>query len=251
MDCASTRPGRPTPKKRLPQLIDLLRLSRILNRLPTHLSGGEKQRAALARALMVSPAVLLLDEPLSALDPNFREEIRDALKDLHNAAETTFLMVTHDFTDALFLAERAAIMNHGRLEQAGLTAEVFRRPSSLFAAEFVGMKNIFPATFSGASAMVGDLVIPLERPVERPGQYLAVRPEDVVVSREATPINGSSPVKGEVARVADYGFYYSITVKTGGIRIQSLMAKSMLPDTDPREWRQAYVHLRPSSLHLF
>ncbi len=238
-------------ENRRERLIDLLHLSHILNRLPIHLSGGEKQRVALARALMVAPEVLLLDEPLSALDPNFREEIRDSLKDLHKSSKTTFLMVTHDFSDAFFLAERAAVMNQGRLEQTGGTKEVFRRPNSLFAAEFVGMKNVFPATFDGPRAMVGDLKIELGAPVEGPKQYLSVRPEDVVISRESASTNGWTPLRGEIKRVVDYGFYFNISVKTGGVIFQSLMPKSMLMDTDPMGWKEAYVHLRPSSMHVF
>jgi molybdate/tungstate transport system ATP-binding protein len=233
------------------RLIDLLRLSHILNRLPTHLSGGEKQRVALARALMVAPEVLLLDEPLSALDPNFREEVRDSLKDLHESSKVTFLMVTHDFSDALFLAERTAVINQGRIEQTGETMEVFRRPNSLFAAEFVGMKNVFPAMFDGARAMVGDLLIELGAPVEGPKQYLTVRPEDVVISRESASTNGFTALKGEIKRVVDHGFYFSISIKTGGVTFQSFMPKSMLLDTDPTGWKEAYVHLRPSTLHVF
>lgn len=237
--------------KRSERLIDLLQISHILNRLPAHLSGGEKQRVALARALMVAPEVLLLDEPLSALDPNFREEVRDSLKDLHKSSNTTFLMVTHDFSDALFLAERAAVINQGRIEQNGETMDVFRHPTSLFTAEFVGMKNVFPAMFEGARAVVGHLKIELSAPVEGPKRYLSVRPEDVVISRESASTNGCTPLKGEIKRVVDHGFYFSISVKTRGVIFQSLMPKSMFLDTDPRDWKEAYVHVRPSTLHMF
>jgi len=232
-------------------LIELLQLPHLLHRLPIHLSGGEKQRVALARALMVAPEVLLLDEPLSALDPNFREEVRDALKELHKTSKATFLMVTHDFSDALFMAERAAVMNQGRLEQIGVTEDIFRRPASLFAAEFVGMKNIFPATFENARAIVGDLEIELEGPVEESKRYVAIRPEDVPVSRESVSTNGSIPLKGEIRRIVDHGFYFNIAVNAGGVTFQSVMPKSMLLDRDPKDWQEVYVHLRPSNLHTF
>jgi molybdate/tungstate transport system ATP-binding protein len=233
------------------RLIDLLQLSRLLNRLPTHLSGGEKQRVALARALMVAPEVLLLDEPLSALDPNFREEVRDALKALHQASKATFLMVTHDFSDALFLAERAAVMNQGRLEQVGTTKDIFLRPTSLFAAEFVGMKNVFPATFEDARAIVGDLTIALEGPVECAKRYVSIRPEDVLISRESASTNGSIPLKGEIRKVVDHGFYFSIAITTRGVTFDAWMPKSMIRDGDPKEWKEAYVQLQPSRLHTF
>jgi len=232
-------------------LIDLLQLSHLLDRLPTHLSGGEKQRVALARAMMVGPEVLLLDEPLSALDPNFREEVRDALKELHKTSHTTFLMVTHDFSDALYLAGRAAVIYQGRIEQIGETMEVLRHPNSLFTADFVGMKNVFPATFEGDRATVDGLTITLAAPVGSSKKYISVRPEEVVISRESVSTNGSIPLKGEIRRVVDHGFYFSIAIKTGGVTFQSVMPKSMLLDRDPKDWKEAYVHLRPSNLHAF
>jgi molybdate/tungstate transport system ATP-binding protein len=232
-------------------LIDLLQLSHLLHRLPTHLSGGEKQRVALARALMVAPEVLLLDEPLSALDPNFREEVRDALKELHKTTRTTFLMVTHDFSDALFLAERAAVMNQGRLDQIGATRGIFRRPASLFAAEFVGMKNVFPATFKDATAIVGNVKFELEGPMEGAKRYVSIRPEDVLISRKPPSTNGAIALKGEIERAVDHGFYFSISIRAGGVLFQSLTPKSLLLDSDPKDWKEAYVHLLPSRLHTF
>jgi hypothetical protein len=99
--------------------------------------------------------------------------------------------------------------------------------------------------------MVGDLKIELGAPVEGPKRYLSVRPEDVGISRESASTNGSAPLKGEIKRVVDHGFYFSVSVKTGGVIFQSLMPKSMLLDTDPRDWKEAYLHLRPSTLHAF
>jgi len=111
-------------------LLATLELEPLLSRYPGTLSGGEQQRVALARALAVSPRVLLLDEPLSALDPRFREELRHYLRLLHRQTGTTFLMVTHDFAEALALAERLAVINRGRLEQAGTPEEIFRQPAA-------------------------------------------------------------------------------------------------------------------------
>jgi molybdate/tungstate transport system ATP-binding protein len=128
-------------QKKFDFLIDVLRLDHLLQRTVAHLSGGEKQRVALARALVVEPALLLLDEPLSALDPNFREEIRDILKDLHFNTGVTVLMVTHDFAEARYLGQRIAVINQGRIEQIGSPEEIFRRPTTPFTARFVSMHN--------------------------------------------------------------------------------------------------------------
>jgi len=157
-------------------LVSLLDLDRLLGRLPGNLSGGEKQRVALARALTVQPDVLLLDEPLSALDPNFRDDVRQALKALHVSTGATFLMVSHDFSDALSLADRAAVINKGKIEQVGQVEDIFKRPVSTFAADFVGMKNIFSARFNGTQAALHDLDIELARPPGNDWQHIAIRP---------------------------------------------------------------------------
>jgi ABC-type Fe3+/spermidine/putrescine transport system ATPase subunit len=106
---------------------------------------------------MVNPRVLLLDEPLSALDFGFREEVRNSLKRLHQSSSATFLMVTHDFAEVLSLAGRAAVINNGRIEQVGDVTEIFERPSSTFVADFIGMKNLFKTSFSGTHTIVSSL----------------------------------------------------------------------------------------------
>jgi len=141
--------------------VENLNLSYILNRFPLNLSGGELQRVAMARALMVNPEILLLDEPLSALDPGFREEIRAGLKKLHRDSNVTFLMVTHDFAEALSLSDRAGIMNDGKIIQTGTMESIFKRPDSTFVADFVGMKNLFAAQFHGTKASTGNIEIEL------------------------------------------------------------------------------------------
>ena len=171
-------------KNRLDRLLDWLDLDRLTKRLPLNLSGGELQRVALARALMVNPALLLLDEPLSALDPNFRGEIQSELKKLHQETDITFLMVTHDFSEVLSLANRAAVMNQGIIEQVGEVADIFQRPASPFVADFVGMKNIFSVKFQGTKAILGELTLEMGKEQINSRGYLAIRPEDIVVSRE-------------------------------------------------------------------
>ncbi len=124
--------------------LDALRLVQLegkQDRRPAQLSGGEKQRAALARSLVLSPAVLLLDEPLSALDPNLRKQVRAELKALQRRVGITFLMVTHDQEEALSLADRITIMNKGRIEQTGTPDEVYLRPATPFVAQFLGHVN--------------------------------------------------------------------------------------------------------------
>jgi len=131
------------------EALALVRLTGLERRLPHQLSGGQRQRVALARALVLEPQVLLLDEPLAALDPQLREEVQVELKHLQRTLGITFLFVTHDREEALGLSDRVAVMRQGRVEQVGTPAEVFERPATRFAAEFLGAANFFTAEDGG------------------------------------------------------------------------------------------------------
>jgi len=238
-------------EKRLNRLLDLVNLSRLQQRLPTNLSGGEKQRVALARALMVNPAVLLLDEPLSALDPGFREEVRSALKRLHQSSSSTFLMVTHDFAEVLSLAGKAAVMNNGRIEQIGHVTELFEKPSSPFVADFVGMKNLFKASFSGTYAMASSLRVEIGRSVDPSSHYLAIRPEDIVLSREKFSSSMRNNFSGTVVKINNQGFYYEIDVGVEDISFKSLVTKGALIELGLEEASPVYVSFKASAVHIF
>lgn len=127
--------------RRVRNMLDMLDLGGKERRLPQQLSGGERQRVALARALIVEPSVLLLDEPLSALDPKLRKHVRTELKSLQRKLGTTFLFITHDQEEALSLSDRVGVMNKGRLEQVGTAEALYRHPQTPFAADFLGDVN--------------------------------------------------------------------------------------------------------------
>ncbi|GAA3221074.1 ABC transporter ATP-binding protein [Pseudonocardia petroleophila] len=169
------RVRRIAPAKRRARAAELLELVGLGSRgdsYPHQLSGGQQQRVALARALAVSPAVLLLDEPLSALDARVRVQLRDEIRRLQLAEGITTLFVTHDQAEALAVADRVAVLNAGRLEQVGTPQEVYSTPSTPFVAEFVGIMNAVPLT---------DGVITPGAP-ER-----AMRPEELTVGRDGLP----------------------------------------------------------------
>ncbi|MDX2153137.1 MAG: ABC transporter ATP-binding protein [Bryobacteraceae bacterium] len=126
---------------RVAEALDLVQLSGKAGRLPSQLSGGERQRVALARSLVLEPEVLLLDEPLSALDPNLRKQMRAELKSLQRRVGVTFLFITHDQEEALELSDVIAVMNRGRVEQVGTPQDVYLRPASRFVAGFLGAVN--------------------------------------------------------------------------------------------------------------
>jgi spermidine/putrescine transport system ATP-binding protein len=153
------RRGESECAKRVAEVLELVRLSGKEERRPSEISGGERQRVALARSLVLAPDVLLLDEPLSALDPNLRKQVRAELKQIQRRVGITFLFVTHDQEEALAMSDRLAVMHAGELEQVGTPEEVYLRPRTRFVASFLGALN-----------WIGDV---------------GVRPEAMRVSREA------------------------------------------------------------------
>jgi len=134
------------PEETLAELVDFLGLENLLERRIEGLSGGERQRVAIARALFSKPKILLLDEPLSAIDPTFRNSIMKFLKDIHRKFNLTTIHVTHNFREASYLADRIAIVMGGKIHQRGTASEVLNNPANLEVAEFLGFKNIFPSS---------------------------------------------------------------------------------------------------------
>ena len=234
----------------LEKLLEQLELTHLLKRTTHRLSGGEKQRVALARALLVRPSVLLLDEPLSSLDPNFREEIRKTLKQLHLEMGTTFLMVTHDFSEALFLAERTAIINQGRIEQVGNTRDIFQKPVTAFVADFVGMKNIFPVILKKNRAVMGELEIDLNKTVSSSMRFMAIRPEEIGI-HQSEPHGVVNAFPGTVIRIENNGFYHDLIVKADQIEFRASITRRRLIDMQLDVDKSVFLSLNPSSIHVF
>jgi sulfate transport system ATP-binding protein len=138
------RPKRAAIKARAEELLRLVKLDGLGNRLPGQLSGGQRQRVALARALAIEPRVLLLDEPFGALDAKVRKDLRRWLRELHQQMGLTSIFVTHDQEEALELADRVVVMDHGRIEQVGTPEEVYMEPATPFVVDFVGETNRLP-----------------------------------------------------------------------------------------------------------
>ncbi len=170
-----------TRRKRAGDMLDLVGLGEHADRYAHQLSGGQQQRVALARALAIEPSVLLLDEPLSALDAKVRVQLRDEIRRVQIEVGTTTLFVTHDQEEALAVADRVGVMNSGRLEQLAPPAELYSAPASRFVGEFVGLSNRLPADVRGdVAAILGREVPVLPGSASGPGHAL-VRPESISV----------------------------------------------------------------------
>jgi putative spermidine/putrescine transport system ATP-binding protein len=187
--------AKPDRTSRVAEMLDLVQLSTQASRYPHQLSGGQQQRVALARALAPKPSVLLLDEPLSALDAKVRASLRDEIRRIQTELGITTIFVTHDQEEALAISDRIAVMSSGRLEQLGTPTDVYRRPSTAFVARFVGSMNELAATAVDGGATVQDQMIPTRTTAPFTAGtplVMLVRPEDVsIVDPDAGGLPGT------------------------------------------------------------
>lgn len=191
-------------ESRVRQALDRVGLRAKLDVFPGSLSGGQQQRVAIARALVVEPRILLLDEPLSALDAKLRDELRDEIATLIKRLEITAIYVTHDQIEALTIADRIAVMNAGRIEQLATPEEIYRRPTNTFVATFLGVSNIIPYQREGSTITYGT-----------GNARLMVRRESVeVLRREAQLRPGWVRMEMECDRCRYFGERYEVTAKT-------------------------------------
>jgi len=206
-------------KKRVSELLELINLPDKGNRYPYQLSGGQQQRIALARALAFEPTILLLDEPLSALDAKIRVALRLEIRQIQRRLGITTVYVTHDQEEALSLSDRVVVMSEGRIEQVGTPFEIYNFPSTPFVASFVGTLSLVPGTIvdSKTGALtIGGQPIRIERKFEgAPGRSvtLALRPE---MASLGTGMDGMNRVTGKVTDVSFLGSIVRIRVALGG-----------------------------------
>jgi putative spermidine/putrescine transport system ATP-binding protein len=195
-------------------MLDLVGLAEQANRYPHQLSGGQQQRVALARALAIEPEVLLLDEPLSALDAKVRAQLRDQIRRIQLEVGITTLFVTHDQEEALAIADRVGVMREGHIEQLAPPTEVYARPATSFVAEFVGLSNRLAGEVRGGSVIVRGFTLPLVERETPDGQVVAlVRPEAVTLASDDAP--ESSLLPGTVIAVTFLGATSRVTVDLG------------------------------------
>jgi putative spermidine/putrescine transport system ATP-binding protein len=219
------RVSRAERDRRALAMLDLVSLSEQADRYAHQLSGGQQQRVALARALAIEPQVLLLDEPLSALDAKVRAQLRDEIRRVQLEVGTTALFVTHDQEEALAIADRVGVMKEGRIEQLGPPTEIYSRPATSFVAEFVGLTNRLAGTVTGATVTVRGRDLPLVDLSTPPGPATAlVRPEAVTLASSSADESG--PLTGTVIAVTFLGATSRITVDLGDTTILAQLPTS-------------------------
>jgi iron(III) transport system ATP-binding protein len=240
------------------RVIDLLRLVGLPEserKYPAQLSGGQQQRVAVARALALSPGLLLLDEPLSALDARVRAHLRIEIRRLHQRLGVTTVMVTHDQEEALTMADRIVVMNQGVIEQVGTPTEVYRKPTSAFVADFVGTTNFLPGVVIGPGHVrFADIDLACELDV-RPGAghdvTLAIRPEDVVVRNIVASTTNAFTAR--VAEIEFLGSFCRVGLAVNGA-IPALVADfsiNVVRDLAIAEGKEMLIALPPERLRVF
>jgi spermidine/putrescine transport system ATP-binding protein len=197
---------------RVREILELVGLGAFGNRKPRQLSGGQQQRVALARALVNHPRVLLLDEPLGALDLKLRKQMQLELKRIQHEVGITFVHVTHDQEEAMTMADTIAVMNRGRIEQLGPPQELYERPATAFVAGFLGVSNLLPGTVEGPAAVrLDDGTLVHANVGDRTGAVAAgVRPEKISIG----PGGGSNALVGAVTETAYIGVATEVLVET-------------------------------------
>ena len=229
---------KPEIDARVNEVLDMCQLENFSHRAITALSGGQRQRVALARAIAPRPRMLLLDEPLSALDAALREALRDELAILLRKFQITAIFVTHDQDEAMAIADRVAVMSHGRIAQSGTPEELYRNPQSAFVAGFVGNAMHLKGQVDGQTLLLpgGNLTLPRDGG----GHDAFVRAEDVL-------IDGAGPLKGHVESVTFLGTHYRVGI-TG---IMTDVLTSIFPGQNaPRIGDTVQVSIEPEALML-
>jgi iron(III) transport system ATP-binding protein len=230
--------------RRVREMLALVHLEDQAAKYPHQLSGGQQQRVAVARALAPQPQVLLLDEPLSALDAKVRENLRGELRDLHRSLGITTIMVTHDQEEAMEMADRIVVMNAGVIEQVGSATELYHRPQSRFVAEFIGRMNVLRLA-PGPDRLPRLDGVPLRVADAEPNgvRLVGIRPEDVELA--AGGADGENRVTGTIRRVVFLGNMTHVTLELGD---QRLLMELRGPGPPPERGASLTVRLPPDRL---
>ncbi len=237
-------------ESRIAKALEMVDLQELAGRDASTLSGGELQRTALARAMVIRPRVLLLDEPTSSVDPELRQSMVRRMANLHKKTGITFVMATHDFSEALSLGTAGAVMRQGGIEQTGSMDEIFYNPRNRFMASFVGFRNIHPADFSGGSARTGDLTVMHTGSREGHG-FLAVSPESIVISLQETRTSERNRFRGTVASIVRAGTTWDVEVDCSGTLFVSSLTRQAIEELGLETGKDVFISFKASSVHVF
>ncbi|KAF5435295.1 molybdate/tungstate transport system ATP-binding protein [Candidatus Methanophagaceae archaeon] len=251
----SRKMGKGEIKRKVDELANLLGVSHLSHRYPATLSGGEQQKVAIARAIAIEPRVLLLDEPLSALDSRTRDYLREELKRVKEEFGITMIHVTHDQTEALVLADRIAVMMQGRIMQVGTPHEVFNKPLNNDLADFVGVENILSGVVRNNEDGVADIEIAdIGSNIFAVSEYHAgdavkvfLRPEEIILSRHKEDSTARNDIKGRINELHDIGPLTRVQMDTG---LVALITKRSRESLGLQIGNEVYATFKATLVHV-
>ncbi|MBC7288597.1 MAG: ATP-binding cassette domain-containing protein [Armatimonadetes bacterium] len=242
-------------QRRVAEVVDILGIRHLMLRSTVRdLSGGERQKVALARALVIAPRLLLLDEPLANLDFPSREGVLELLRAVRRRFGLSVLHVTHDYSEALAVADTIAVLDGGRVLQVGSPQEVFWRPASKAIAEFLGVANVLPAEIERREGriyarMAGQHLLAVDGAYGDAGRaYVCIRPEDL--SPELEGADKDNVLRGRLVELAERGFAVRAVIDLGGVMLQCTVPHSALERAGWRLGEQVAVSVRPDRVHV-
>jgi sulfate transport system ATP-binding protein len=241
------RPEKAVIDKKVKELLRLVKLEELATRSPTQLSGGQRQRVAFARALAIEPKVLLLDEPFGALDARVRDDLRRWLRKLHDEISVTSIFVTHDQEEALAVADRVAVLNHGKVEQIGRAADIYETPESAFVCTFLGQSNAFRAQVEAGRVKVGGSTFDVTADLAHGTEVIAyARPHEIDL-RHGAPADGALGAK--VRHVRAFGGILRVELETldGG----DALTAEIREERDVAFRTGDHVHVQPRAVRVF
>ena len=236
------------------ELSTKLGINHLLERRVSTLSGGEQQRVALARALIIKPKILLLDEPLSALDPETGEEIREYIKEIRKILKFTAIHVTHDFVEAVDLGDRMAIMFNGEILQVGEPIEIINNPRNELIASFTGAKNLFKGKVIARRGELAEIDlggVRIYAATRKLGEVMvAIRPENIIILLEKARISARNVLEGVIEEISEKPPYVSLKVDAG-LPFTIYLTRNALEDLNLRVGRRVYLAFKASAISVF
>ncbi|MGQ9788886.1 MAG: ABC transporter ATP-binding protein [Candidatus Hadarchaeaceae archaeon] len=238
-------------KKRVERMLEIVGLSGLGGRRITQLSGGQQQRVAIARTLVFEPSILLLDEPLGALDRKLREEMQGEIKKIHDRVGATTLLVTHDQEEAMVMGDRILVINSGKIEQMGTPEEIYNRPKTLFVSEFIGTTNIFKGTVvreNGKTIFKADegFILPLVETAKGAG-YVSVKAENIKLF-ESRQKAGATALEAKVTQKFFSGNSIKYEVDLNGVLVKAI-------DREPtkifKQGQKVYLRISPEHIRCY
>ncbi|MFN3527579.1 MAG: ATP-binding cassette domain-containing protein [Candidatus Altarchaeaceae archaeon] len=237
--------------KKVIEISKFLGIENLLERKIENLSGGEKQRVALARTLVVEPEILLLDEPLSALDPNTQDKIKNFLKKIHKEKNLTIIHVTHNFEEAISLADRIGIMYNGEILQIGKPEEIFRKPANEVVAKFCMVENIFEGVCENGKIKINDEIEIFALTEKKGNVKFSINANEITISNEEYKTSARNKFYGKIIDVKDNGKIIILSVNVKNVIFKVAITRNSYEEMNLNVNKNVWIYFKASAVNVF